>query len=199
MVNRNKYLSWLLRHGAAGQGLAMDEAGWVSVDDLLRIAGISRVDLDRVMNSDSKHRLQCVEEQIRACQGHSLEVGVSREALEKSWSTYRGESSIWHGTLVGAITQIASEGLLPGDRTHVHCASTADSIVGKRAGAQVLLEISPAQVRAAGLDIFEAPNGVVLVRQIPRDAIVGLMPRTREARKQETQMRTALGFKRVVK
>jgi putative RNA 2'-phosphotransferase len=172
----------------------MDEAGWVNLDDLLRIARMSKTDLDRVMNTDPKHRLQLVGERIRACQGHSLDTGVTREGLERSWSGYHGAGSIWHGTQLSAVPQIARQGLVPGARTHVHCADTPDSTVGKRSAAHVLLEVSPAKLRAAGQDIFESPNGVVLVRHIPRGAIIGVVPCTKEARKQESQMRIEFGL-----
>jgi len=194
-IPKSKYLSWLLRHGGKGQGLAMDPAGWMSVDAVLEFSKISRAELELIVNTNQKHRFQLLGNSIRACQGHSLDAGVTREALEASWVKYVADTSIWHGTSVTAIEQIAREGIVPMHRTHVHCALTKDSAVGKRANVDVLLEISPAKIRAVGLDIFIAPNGVVLVRRVPQDAIIDVLPMTKKAGKRESAMRAALGFR----
>jgi putative RNA 2'-phosphotransferase len=191
-VGPSKYLCWLLRHGAATQGLKLDAAGWLCIDGLLDFARISRAELEAIVNTDPKHRLQLSGERIRACQGHSLEAGVTREALEASWTPYILDASIWHGTAVSSVSRIAIDGIMPITRTHVHCAPSRDSIVGKRAHVHVLLEISPAKIRAAGLSIFVAPNGVVLARSIPREAIIGLLPLTHSARRAEAEMRAEL-------
>ncbi|NOT27869.1 MAG: RNA 2'-phosphotransferase [Acidobacteria bacterium] len=190
----SKYLSWLLRHGARRQGLAIDEAGWVNISDLLEFAEMSRGELESVMSADQKQRLQLQGKRIRACQGHSLDSGVSREALEASWCAFQADGAIWHGTHTTALELIAHEGLLPGTRTHVHCALTQGSNIGKRAGVDVLLEISTSRLRAAGIDMFVAPNGVVLVRHVPKKAIVGLVPMNSAARRCQADLRTVLGM-----
>jgi len=189
---RSRYLSWLLRHGATDQGLAIDEAGWASVVDVLKLAEISRADLTSVVESDRKHRFELEEDRIRACQGHSLDSGVTRQALEASWSLYRGDASIWHGTALGALKSISREGLLPGKRTHVHCASDPHSNVGRRTGIDVLLELSALRLRVASLGIYVASNGVVLVRHIPWQAVVGFVTVTRAARDHEDGLRSML-------
>jgi putative RNA 2'-phosphotransferase len=190
IASRSKYVSWILRHRPPGDGVSLDEAGWVSVDALLQLAGMSRLELEAMASNDRKGRLQLVGDRVRACQGHSAKTGVTCEALEESWSNYGEESPIWHGTRLAAIEQIALEGLLPGDRTHVHCASAPDSIVGKRGDSHLLLKISPARVRAAGLGIFVAPNGVILVRNVPPSAIIGVVALTKEARKREDVLKS---------
>ena len=40
--------------------------------------------------------------------------------------------------------------------------------VGKRAQVDLMLEVSPARLRAQGLRVFRSQNGVVLVRRAPR-------------------------------
>ena len=57
-------------------------------------------------------------------------------------------------------------------RTHVHLADAVDATVGKRAAVDVLLVIDPVRLRAAGLRVFRAPNGVLLARAVPREAVV---------------------------
>lgn len=173
MTRASRQLSWLLRHGAGTSGLTMDGAGWAAVDDVLAITGITPAELRRAVEENEKGRLQLDGTRIRACQGHSLrDMPVTREALEASWEVIEPPGPLWHGTNRTALAGIEHQGLHPGARTHVHLALTRSSHVGKRSNVEVLLEVAPDLLAAAGLPIFRAPNGVVLVRQVPPDAIV---------------------------
>lgn len=168
VVRTSKKLSWLLRHGAGEKGLAMTGDGWAAVADVLALLEIDRVALDRAVERNDKNRLQVDGSLIRACQGHSLAgMPVTVEALEASWQRVHPTASLWHGTTSAAIPAIRRDGLRAGRRTHVHLAPTADSHVGKRFAAAVLLRIDPGE-----LVVFEAPNGVLLTRQVPPGAIV---------------------------
>lgn len=193
LLQKSKKLSWLLRHGASAQGLSMDKGGWMEIEDLLTFLDMSMSELELIVNTNDKHRFQLDGNRIRACQGHSTDNhAITREALEASWDEYTSDDSIWHGTTVNAIESIGQEGILPIQRTHVHCAPNFDSTVGKRTSSQVILEISPVRIRKAGLNIFVASNGVVLVRQIPPEAIINLVALTKRARQQEYKLREYL-------
>jgi putative RNA 2'-phosphotransferase len=50
--------------------------------------------------------------------------------------------------------------------------------VGKRAQVDVLLEVSVARLRDHGLTVWRSPNGVLLVRRVPPDCIVRVVPRS---------------------
>lgn len=173
----------------------MDEAGWVACDDVLRVTKMSRETLEDAVRHNTKSRLQLDGDRIRACQGHSLEgMPVTREALEASWTTFEGGPSLFHGTNVSAAESIAREGLLPGARTHVHLAAARDSPVGKRYNTPLLLEISVKKLRETGREIFVSPNGVVLVRDVPPECIVGLTIHTRKARYDEERLQKLFGL-----
>jgi putative RNA 2'-phosphotransferase len=187
-------LSWLLRHGARTAGVTLNEAGWASLDEVLRVSGLVRHEVEAIVANDPKRRLQIEGGRIRACQGHTPQSGVTPEGLEASWMAYTADAPVWHGTSVEAAERIAREGILPIERTHVHAAPTADGIVGRRTSTHVLLQIDPRRMRQAGLGLFIAPNGVVLARRIPRQAITGLVPLTRRARKAATALRGAFGL-----
>ncbi|PRP92205.1 RNA 2'-phosphotransferase [Enhygromyxa salina] len=190
LVKKSKRLSWLLRHHATDQGLDMDEAGWVAVDQVLSALQMSLAELELVVRENNKQRLQLDGGRVRACQGHSLDNrAVTREGLERSWATYGGEGPVWHGTKVDAVPSIAEQGILPVARTHVHLAPTLVSKVGKRAAVHVMLEVSPARLRAAGVVLYQAPNGVVLARDIPASCVVGLRAMTRRARERELELK----------
>jgi putative RNA 2'-phosphotransferase len=174
LTRKSKKLSWLLRHGAREMGLAMDSAGFAPIDAVLRMTGLSREELDVVVAENNKSRFEVRGPRVRAVQGHSLEgTPVTLDGLERSWEEVTGDALLYHGTSVAAARSILSgEGVHSAARTHVHLAATVDSKVGKRAGVEVLLVISPVRLRASGLRIFRAPNGVLLARAIPAAAIV---------------------------
>jgi len=183
LVATSKRLSWLLRHGADEAGLAMDEAGWSEIHDVLRVLSITREELDLAVSQNDKVRLVVAGDLIRAGQGHSLAgMPVTREALEASWDRFQPEGPLWHGTRVAAMTGIADQGIVPGQRSHVHLAVAADSQVGKRSSVDLLLEVSPPRLEEAGIGIFLAPNGVVLVRWVPAAAITGLRTESKAGR-----------------
>ena len=189
----SRKLSWLLRHGAEQEALSMDAAGWVKIADVLSCVRITRAQLDQVVAENNKRRLQVAGDRVRCMQGHSLEgMPVTRDALERSWAVWTDDGSIWHGTRPSALPGIAQHGIQAVSRTHVHLAATLDSTVGKRTGTPVMLEVSPAKLRASGIDVFESPNGVLLARQVPLDCIVGVRAMSRKARKQEQHLREIL-------
>lgn len=146
----------------------MSAAGWAAITDVLRILELSRDRLDVAVRENDKQRLQVNGERIRACQGHSLEgMPVTREALENSWERVFPTELLWHGTNRAAMRAIEREVLRPGRRTHVHLAPAKDSPVGRRTRVEVLLGVDP-----GNLAVFRAPDGVLLTREVPPDAIV---------------------------
>lgn len=192
ITRKSKKLSWLLRHGAGREGLPMDAAGWVPVDDVLRRLRLDRGTLAEVVRRNNKNRLEWQGERIRCCQGHSLDgMPVTQAALEASWSPWAG-GVVWHGTHVDAVEPIAREGIVPGRRTHVHLAPELNSVVGKRAAVHVMLAVDPARMAEHGVDLYEAPNGVVLTRYVPPACIVELRASTRRARAREDALRALL-------
>ncbi len=146
----------------------MSADGWAVMADVQRSLGMEREDLDRAVEENDKQRLQVDGERIRACQGHSLAgMPVTREALENSWERVQPTGLLWHGTTERVVEVIRREGLRPGRRTHVHLAPAQDSPVGRRSRVDVLLAVDP-----VNLAVYRAPNGVLLVREVPPDAIV---------------------------
>jgi putative RNA 2'-phosphotransferase len=176
LAERSKRLAWLLRHGAREAGLAMDAAGFADVEDVLRLSGLSREELARVVEENAKSRYEVRGERVRAVQGHSpAGTPVTLEGLEASWEEVAGDAPLFHGTSVAAARAILTgEGVHAAARSHVHLAPAPDATVGKRAGVDVLLEVSPARLREAGVRVFRAPNGVLLCRHIPREALTAV-------------------------
>ena len=190
---RSTKLSWLLRHGANESKLPMDSAGFAAVADVLALTGLTRAELDVVVAENNKSRYELNGERIRACQGHSLEgTPVTLAGLEATWAAVAVDDVIFHGTSVAAARAILTEGMKPMARTHVHLAESERAVVGKRAGVDVLLAVSPPKLRARGIAVFRAPNGVVLARSVPRDAIVDVVPQTRAGESARAELRSLL-------
>ena len=191
----SRKLSWLLRHGAGEANVAMDPAGWVAIDEVLRALGLTRDALMAAVEDNDKKRIEIRGDRIRACQGHSLAgMPVTHEALEASWAAYDGDGPVWHGTRIAAIAGIAREGILAGERTHVHLAAAIDSVVGKRSAVDVMLEVSPARLGERGIGLFQSPNGVLLARHVPAACIVGMTPMIDKARRRAAELGALLGL-----
>lgn len=186
----SKRLSWLLRHGAGTEGLTMDEAGWVPVEEVLARLRMRPAELDVVVARNNKQRLQRVGDRVRCCQGHSTEdMPVTQEALEASWARRESAAPVFHGTWSKALPAIAREGLLPQRRTHVHLTDRTDSPVGKRAQVSFLLEID-----TVGLPLWVAPNGVVLARRVPAAHITAVHAATRRGERELCSARALFGL-----
>ncbi len=189
LTEKSKKLSWLLRHGAAEAGLNVDPAGWVPTQQVLNYLKISKDDLHYAVEYNNKNRLQITDTHIRACQGHSTEImPITLDALEESWDIFTGNDTLWHGTNLDAIYKIAKEGLLPIKRTHVHLAPFQNSLVGKRNNTSILLTISTMMLRNEGIKIFQAHNGVILVRHVPNTCIIQAYAITRPAKKKQSEI-----------
>jgi putative RNA 2'-phosphotransferase len=189
-------LSRLLRHAANEARLHMDAAGFAPVAEVLRAAHMTLDELRAVVaeNNKTRYELTADGQRIRASQGHSLAgTPVTLEGLEASWQVVTDDAPVFHGTSVGAARAILASGAInAGERTHVHLAPATDSVVGKRAAVDVLLEIEPARLRAAGQTLFRAPNGVLLTRAVPTSALVNVRGSTNAGRAAEGELRALL-------
>jgi putative RNA 2'-phosphotransferase len=195
VTQASKKLSWLLRHGARESGVAMDAAGWAPVAEVLRALRMTRSLFDEAVATNTKSRLEIAGDRVRASQGHSPSgTPVTLDALEASWASWSGEGPLWHGTHANALPGIARLGILSGERTHAHLTDSLESAVGKRSQVDVMLEVSPALLRAEGIGIHRSPNGVILIRHVPPACIVGLVPMTKRARADEARLRAAFGW-----
>ncbi|WP_047249365.1 RNA 2'-phosphotransferase [Chromobacterium subtsugae] len=167
--SHSRFISLVLRHQPQAIGLALDEQGWASLDDLVakaRAAGrqLSReVVLDIVRDSD-KQRFAISADglRIRANQGHSVRVDLGLAAQA-------APPRLFHGTARRFLAAIRAEGLRPGQRHHVHLSDSAElaASVGARHGAPVVLTVDAAAMQRAGLAFYQSANGVWLADAVP--------------------------------
>lgn len=165
----SKFLSLVLRHKPQTIGITMDSQGWVEVDDLLERMrktgkGISRETLNNVVSTNDKKRFEFSADgkQIRASQGHSVNVDLQYEAVEPL-------EYLFHGTVAKYVDSIRQNGIQKMDRTHVHLSKDRETAVtvGSRRGAPVILTIAAGKMHRDGHEFYLSANGVWLCKEVP--------------------------------
>ena len=173
IVRTSKFLSLILRHQPEKIGLSLDGEGWADIDDLLaKMAAhgrrLSREELDEVVANNNKKRFACSGDglRIRASQGHSISIDLALEPVEPP-------AVLYHGTVERFLSSIESEGLVPGSRQHVHLSADVETatIVGKRRGRPIILEVDAAAMAQAGHRFYQSANGVWLTDRVPPEFV----------------------------
>lgn len=165
----SKFLSLILRHKPQVIGLRLDDHGWADVAELIDRVNqhgipISQPLLERIVTIGNQQRFAFNADQskIRAQQGHTLPVDV--ELVSET-----PPPILFHGTATRFLASIRSQGLVAGDRQHVHL--TADELtaiqVGQRHGRAIVLKIEAQAMFRAGHSFFRADNGVWLTKTVP--------------------------------
>ena len=165
----SKFLSYILRHHPDEIGIQLDEAGWVSVSELLAGAQkhnrrLTREQIETVVADNDKQRFELSSdgESIRARQGHSVSVDLGYAPAEPP-------ETLLHGTAKQFLSSIREQGLLKGQRHHVHMHAdrSVATAVGGRRGKAVLLEIDARRMHADGHQFFVTENNVWLTEHVP--------------------------------
>lgn len=165
----SRFLAWALRHAPHEVGLVLDRAGWAPVDAVLAACHARGVRLDHaglaaLVAASDKQRfaLSPDGQRIRAVQGHSVPV-------ELEHPEHAPPASLFHGTVARFLASIEAQGLVPGQRHHVHLSAdaTTAAAVGRRRGAAVVLVVGAHAMAAEGHRFFLSPNGVWLTAHVP--------------------------------
>jgi len=165
----SKFLSLVLRHEPEKIGLKLDAEGWTSVSDLLcrlTVEGrsITLEELQTVVVMNDKQRFSFSDDRtlIRANQGHSVQVRLGYEPLSPP-------ALLYHGTAERFLASIARQGLLKGQRHHVHLSEDTKvaSEVGARYGRPVVLIVASEMMNQNGHAFFRSENGVWLTEHVP--------------------------------
>ena len=165
----SKFLSYVLRHRPDRIGIVLDQAGWISVGDLLEACrrhgkAITAEELQHVVETNDKRRFAFNDtgERIRANQGHSVAVDLD---LAPSVPPER----LYHGTVRKFLPSIRKEGLKPKARHHVHLSADRETAtrVGSRRGPPVVLVIESARMHRDGHVFHMSENGVWLTDVVP--------------------------------
>jgi len=168
-VEISKKLSYVLRHRPDSIGIALDAAGWVSVDTLLAAlarsgTALTRADLERIVETNDKKRFAFNADLslIRAVQGHSTPVTLGHPVAVPP-------ELLYHGTVERFLADILRDGLKPGARHDVHLSpdeATAQR-VGARRGRPVILVVRAGEMHRDGHVFQVSDNGVWLTAHVP--------------------------------
>ncbi|KAF8652158.1 hypothetical protein AX16_004515 [Volvariella volvacea WC 439] len=172
-VRMSKTLSWILRHGAKSEGLAIRQDGYVRVAELLAHRrfmenGTSFGRLQDIVKADAKQRYELAEVEgdwmIRARQGHSMKAIQLEMKPILSVDDIPTKIAV-HGTNKDAWALIEKEGLSKMTRNHIHLAQgvAGDNVIsGMRKSSQILIFIDVQRAIDDGIKFFLSDNGVVL-------------------------------------
>jgi putative RNA 2'-phosphotransferase len=170
----SKFLSFVLRHRPEEIGLKLDDAGWVPITELLAALSkhgksLDRATLEEVVASSDKQRFAISPDglAIRANQGHSVEVELGLLPVPPP-------DVLFHGTVARCLPSIRTQGLVKGERHHVHLSSSREvaSLVGQRRGTPLILQVDARRMSQAGLEFFCTENRVWLTDCVPPEYLV---------------------------
>lgn len=169
-VRTSRRISMVLRHRPESAGLTLDAHGWVPVADLLAALGLTRAELDVVVENNDKSRFAIARrddgaEWIRASQGHSRRVRVDLDLPPAD-----PPEVLYHGTPAANAESILRDGLRPRSRHHVHLSRDTPTalVVGRRRSPDVVIfEIAAERMVTAGHVFHLSDNGVWLTSAVP--------------------------------
>lgn len=173
LTSISKFLSLVLRHEPELIGLELDDAGWTSVEALLRKAAakgkpISHELLAEIVATSDKQRFAFSTDGqlIRANQGHSVEVDLGLPVVMPP-------DFLFHGTAERFSQSILRAGLERRARHHVHLTQDRQiaGAVGRRHGAPVVLRVDARRMAEQGYEFRCSANGVWLVDSVPPEFI----------------------------
>ena len=166
IIRKGKRLAFLLRHDEEYQ---FDEHGWREVSDLIANHGYTMELLDQIVETNNKKRYEFSEDKtkIRARQGHSINVDVELKETTPP-------DILYHGTAETTVPTILKEGIVKGNRLHVHLSQTKETAVnvGKRHGKPYVLRINTKQMSEAGIKFYLSNNGVWLTDYVSPKYII---------------------------
>ncbi len=120
IISASKFMSLVLRHRPDKIALKLDVNGWAQVDDLVNCSQMGKIPITvelihTVVELNDKKRFVLSENgtQIRAAQGHSIDIDLGL-------ATQEPPEILYHGTASRFISSIRQHGLLKGN-WHTMC------------------------------------------------------------------------------
>ncbi|QLH80320.1 RNA 2'-phosphotransferase [Halosimplex pelagicum] len=178
----SKFLSGALRHFPDDAGLALDDAGWTAVGDLVAaaerqydwadreaVAAVVATDpngrFERTGGSRAggSPRVEEADDRVRAAYGHSVDVD-----LESGDGPV--PDTLYHGTAPGNADAIREEGLRPMSRQLVHLSGTiaeARRVGARHAAEPVVFEVDAARMTAESREITRRGRATYTTERVP--------------------------------
>ncbi|KAF9902481.1 tRNA 2'-phosphotransferase 1 [Linnemannia zychae] len=172
-VRLSKALSWLLRHNAVSQGIAIRPDGYVKITAVLghpKFKDFTLDDIISVVDSNEKKRFEILEnaqgqkEYIRAVQGHSIATVAELGYVEIN-DVAQIPTAV-HGTMFNKWHLIGKQGLSKMNRNHIHMAHGMpgeDGVIsGMRQQCNLYIHIDTAKALGDGIKFYKSSNNVIL-------------------------------------
>ena len=170
----SREVSYILRHNPDKYGIKLDSEGWCSVDDLIHKLsetplwkGLTRDDLETMIELSDKKRHEIKGEKIRAFYGHSIKDKLSKTANKPP-------KVLYHGTVQRFLNQILQTGLIPKERQYVHLSSdvsTAKQVALRRDDRAISLEVAAQSAWENGVKFYIGNEDIWLSEPIPSEYI----------------------------
>ncbi len=170
-VALSKAVAHALRHQPWLYELELDEEGWAPLADLVealrerspRWRGLTRDDLVRMVEDQTKVRYEISRGYIRALYGHTVPGGIVKEPVTPP-------EVLFHGTAPEAAPAILADGLSPMARQYVHLSADRDTAyqVGRRKSAvPAILLVTASGAHSAGVPFWRGNAYVWLTDYVP--------------------------------
>lgn len=167
----SKVLSHALRHEPWLYELELDDEGWASLDAVLGALrkerpewrGLSRSEVEAIIQSSSEGRHEIVGDRIRARYGHSVPGRLRRKQGIPP-------GVLFHGTSPEAVATIMHDGLKPMARHYVHLSidtAMAREVGRRKSRTPVVIAIDARQAHEAGVNFYEGNEKVWLADIVP--------------------------------
>jgi putative RNA 2'-phosphotransferase len=169
----SKLLSYVLRHHPEEVEISLDENGWVDVHQLIEAlqkqgheVDMQAIDFVVANNEKKRFAFNADKTRLRASQGHSVRVDLDYQPQIPPIVLY-------HGTVENNLDSILNNGLVKGERHHVHLSVDEETAkaVGQRRGRPLILEIDAKKMHELGYVFYVSANGVWLTENVPSDFI----------------------------
>jgi len=165
----SKYLSYILRHKPESIDLKLDSNGWANIDEIIQkteVFPLTKEVIDDIVKNSPKQRFIIKGKQIRANQGHSINIDLNLTSTIPP-------NILYHGTAEKYVPSIIKGGLLPQKRQYVHLSTNQITAkeVGARHGKPILLNIDAKNMYKDGYSFYLSENGVYLTQAVPSQYI----------------------------
>jgi len=167
----SRAVSHALRHEPWLYELELDDAGWVSVGDLVAALGsgnpawsaLAQTDLEQMIERSEKKRHELRDGKIRALYGHSTPQKLIRAQADPPVALY-------HGTSPESADTIRNDGLKPMGRQYVHLSAdveTAVKVGARKTQRPVILRIDAQAAHVSGVRFYHGNEMVWLADAVP--------------------------------
>ena len=167
----SKRIAYVLRHKPESIGITLDSDGWTEIVPLLHYLGMSRDELQDIVDTDDKGRYSIKGSKIRANQGHSV-----KDVMAVDLTPFPPPPVLFHGTTWETYLTIRDTGgIKKMGRHHVHLSpdqQTARKVAQRWRGQQpIVLWIDSEQMHLNGHKFFLSDNGIWMTDYVPLEYI----------------------------